>query len=84
MQTSNPIQSPIVNSAIVNSPIVNSTIISSAPEINNDFACGCSASIPPGARVFFMKMVAIVFTVAGSFMYGVYKLMDYLGWLPPQ
>ena len=84
MQTSNTADSPIISSPIVNSPIVNSPIISNEPEINNDFACGCSASIPPGSRVFFMKLCVIVFGVFGGLMYGVYKLMDVMGWFPPQ
>jgi hypothetical protein len=31
-----------------------------------------------------MKLVAVVFTVGGGLMYGIYKLMDVMGWLPPQ
>jgi hypothetical protein len=79
MQTTNPIESPIISSPIITSPIVGTE-----PDSNHDFACGCSATIPAGSRAFFMKMVVIVFAVAGGAMYGLYKLMDLMGWLPPQ
>lgn len=86
MQASNPTESPIVNNPIINNPILNSSIINS-PIVNADepeyadFSCGCSAAIPAGSRVFFMKMVLIVMTVAGGGLFGIYKLCEWAGWL---
>lgn len=81
MQASNPTESPIAHSPIINNPIMNSPIINADQPEYADFSCGCSAAIPAGSRVFFMKMVVIVVAVAGSLMFGLYKLCEWAGWL---
>ncbi len=64
----NPIESPIVGGGDLYDP-------------NRDFSCGCSATIPAGSRVFFMKFCLIVMGVGAIAMYGIFKLFESLGWM---
>ena len=64
----NPIQSPLIEGGDVYDP-------------NRDFSCGCSATIPEGSRMFFMKFCLIVMVVGTGVMYGLYKLSEAMGWM---
>lgn len=84
MQDQKNTESPIINASA--SPIVDSPIISGSPIVNvdempiyEDVSCGCSASIPAGSRMFFMKLVGIMAIIGGFFTYGIFKLIDYIG-----
>ena len=79
--TETPATSPIINPSA--SPIVDSPIIGGSPYVNADgtpiyeeVTCGCSASVPAGSRVFFMKLVGILAIVGGLLMFGILKLLD--------
>lgn len=81
MQDQNTTESPIINPSA--SPIMDSPIIGGSPIVNADgtpvyeeVTCGCSASIPAGSRVFFMKLVGILAVVGGLLMFGILKLLD--------
>ncbi len=89
MSVTNPVINPIVNP----NPIVNANpIVSDSPiespilggdiyDPNRDFSCGCSATIPEGSRMFFMKFCVIVMLVGTGVMYGLYKLAEAMGWM---
>lgn len=88
MSATNPIESPIVNAnPIVNvNPIVNNPIESpiAGEEAYNpdyDISCGCSASVPPGSRVMFMKFAIISMVIGSLVVYGFFKLSQHLGWM---
>lgn len=66
MQTPNPIESPIVNAD---------------DAYTYDVSCGCSANVPPGSRLMFMKLAAISMTVGCGLMYGLYRLAEIFNWL---
>ena len=85
VQTASPIvnANPIVgeNPIIGGSSIIQSSIIGAEETANYDFACGCSASIPPGSRVMFMKMALAAMSVGSLVVYGLFKLSEALGWM---
>ncbi len=79
MSHSNPPNSPIVNSPIVNSPIISSPIIPDDSQPIADFNDSCAAGMPAGNRMFYFKLVGIMFAVLGSIMYGLFKLCESMG-----
>lgn len=82
MQTNTQKENPILNpsaSTIIDSPIINdSAIINGDQPIYEDVSCGCSANVPAGSRVFYMKLVGTMTIIGGLLTYGIIKLLDYI------
>ncbi|MEA5098638.1 MAG: hypothetical protein VB032_08905 [Burkholderiaceae bacterium] len=76
MNTSDTVESPIINGPIVNSPIL--TAVES--EVPDDFNPCCAAGMPAGNRMFYFKFVFIMFVILGGGLYGLYKFGASMGW----
>ncbi|MDR0934208.1 MAG: hypothetical protein LBM56_03880 [Burkholderiaceae bacterium] len=68
---------PIVSDNPVESPIIGGE----AYNPDYDISCGCSASVPPGSRVTFMKFAAFSMAVGSVLVYGFFKLSQSMGWM---
>lgn len=89
MSASHPVESPIVNAnpilnpnpVVADNPIESPIISGETYNPDYDISCGCSATVPPGSRILFMKLAAISMIVGASIVYGFFKLSEYLGWM---
>lgn len=75
----NPEQSPVIQTGSAVSPIIIEE--SDGYDPNQDFSCGCTATVPAGSRVLFMKFCLIVMAVGAIVMYGFFKLSENMGWM---
>ena len=69
----------IIHAESAASPIIMEENIGYDP--NQDFSCGCTATVPAGSRVLFMKFCLIAMAVGTAVMYGLFRLSESLGWI---
>lgn len=70
---------PIIHAESAASPIIMEE--SAGYDPNQDFSCGCTATVPAGSRVLFMKFCLIAMVVGTAVMYGLFKLSENMGWI---
>lgn len=71
----NPEQSPVIQTGAI---IMEE---SAGYDPNQDFSCGCTATVPAGSRVLFMKFCVVAMAVGTAVMYGLFKLSESMGWI---
>lgn len=75
-ESENPIINASIDASAIQSPIINGTLVEEDPNDTGGYSCGCSAVVPAGTRVFFIKFCLIIMGVASAVMYGVYALIS--------